>query len=74
MIDWDNRVHQMDSSESKNIFYFFKYVKKNMILIAALDRQFSFYETELKDMFIKFHEPVEVCAKKHYKSLPNLKY
>ena len=54
----------MDSQETKDLFYFFKYVKKNLYLIAALDRQFAFYEDELKDQFIKFHAKVQECARK----------
>lgn len=46
---FDDNVHQYDSKETKDLFYFFKYVKKNLYLVAALDRQFAFYEDELKD-------------------------
>jgi len=49
IIDFDNNIHQMDSKDTKDLFYFFKYVKKNLYLIAALDRQFAFYEDELKE-------------------------
>jgi len=49
IIEFDNNVHQMDSKETKGLFYFFKYVKKNLFLIAALDQQFAFYEDELKE-------------------------
>lgn len=55
MIDWDNRVHQMDSQENKGLIYFFRYLKKNLFLIAALDRQCAEYEEEMKEKFVKFH-------------------
>ena len=38
IIEFDNNVHQLDSKETKGLFYFFKYVKKNLFLIAALDQ------------------------------------
>ena len=54
----------MDSAETKDLFYFFKYMKKNLFLIAAHDRQFAFYEDELKEQFVKFHTEVQDCARK----------
>ena len=33
-------------------------------MIAALDRQFAFYEDELKAQFVKFHTMVQDCARK----------
>lgn len=64
IIDFDNDVHQMDSQETKDLFYFFKYVKKNLFLIAAMDRQFAFYEDEMKEQFVKFHTQVQDCARR----------
>lgn len=54
----------MDSKETEDLFYFFKYVKKNLFLIAALDRQFAFYEDELQAQFVKLHEKVQATARK----------
>ena len=54
----------MDSKETKDLFYFFQYMKKNMILIAALDRQFQFYEDELKEQFEQLHKMCEEHARK----------
>lgn len=64
LYEFDANVHQMDSKETKDLFYFFKYVKKNLFLIAALDRQFAFYEDELKAQFVKLHEKVQYTARR----------
>ena len=53
--DFDDEVHQMDSRETKGLFYFFRYVKKNLWLISAIDMIPGLYEDQLKDMFVKFH-------------------
>ena len=44
MDEFDNKVHQMDSKETERLHYFFKYVKKNLILIAAMERLTHLYE------------------------------
>ena len=66
IIAFDNNCHQYDSKETKDLFYFFKYIKKNLYLVAALDRQFAFYEDELKDQFMKLHADVQRCAQSNF--------
>lgn len=34
---FDAKLHQMDSSETKRLIYFWKYVKKNLILFSVVD-------------------------------------
>ena len=41
---FDDKTHTMDSSETNKLFYFFKYVKKNLFLIAACDHLPGIYE------------------------------
>jgi hypothetical protein len=35
--EFDAKLHQMDSSETKRLIYFWKYVKKNLILFSVVD-------------------------------------
>lgn len=55
IIDFDPHTHQLDSKETKGLFYFFKYVKKNLFLFAAIDSLPGDYEDEIKYIFDKFH-------------------
>ena len=45
MVEFDNDLHQMDSRETKTLFYFFRYVKKNLFLMAAIDLLPGLYES-----------------------------
>ena len=63
--DYDNELHQYDSKTQKEIHYFFKYLKKNMYLIAAFKRVHKLYEDEMKELFVKFHSEIEVTAKRN---------
>ena len=42
--DFDGKLHQMDAKENKTLIYFFKYVKKNLYLISAIDHIPGIYE------------------------------
>ena len=44
MEEFDDKTHIMDSKETKGLFYYFKYVKKNLILIAAIDKVPGMYD------------------------------
>ena len=55
IIDFDPHTHQLDSNETKGLFYFFKYVKKNLYLFTVIDSLPGDYEDEIKYIFEKFH-------------------
>ena len=52
---FDDKVHQMDSLETEDLFYFFKYVKKNLFLIAAIEMVPGLYEDQLEYRFMQMH-------------------
>ena len=58
MEDFDDKTHLMDSKEHKGLLYYFKYVKKNLILIAAIDRDSGLYEEQHTEIFEKLHDSV----------------
>ena len=51
MEDFDDKLHIMKSSENKGLLYYFKYVKKNLILIAAVDHIPGLYEDQHTEVF-----------------------
>ena len=55
---FDDKVHQMDSRETEDLFYFFKYVKKNLFLIAAIEMVPGLYEDQLEYRFMMMHTQV----------------
>ena len=46
---FDEKVHIMDSRETKDLHYFFKYVKKNLFLITAIEMIPGYYESQLEE-------------------------
>ena len=64
---FDDKLHQMDSKETKGLFYFFRYVKKNLFLITALEIIPGQYESQVEDQFVRFHTLIDKCARKNYK-------
>ena len=69
MLEFDGKLHQMDSSETKGLYYFFQYVKKNLIVIAAVDHAIApgIFESQCKERFVHFHAEVEKTARKHFR-------
>ena len=51
MVDFDDKLHLMNSKENKGLVYYFQYVKKNLILIAAIDMVPGLYEEQLTEKF-----------------------
>ena len=37
MINFDDRLHTYPCKQHEGLFYYFKYVKKNLLLISAID-------------------------------------
>ena len=62
----------MDSSENKTLIYYFKYVKKNLYLVSAIDHIPGIYEDQCKEVFEKLHERVERTARKEFREVNNL--
>ena len=58
MEDFDDKLHLMNSSENKGLLYYFKYVKKNCILIAAIDHVPGLYESQHTEVFEELHKSV----------------
>ena len=52
---FDDKVHQMDSLETEGLFYFFRYVKKNLFLITAIEMVPGLYEDQLEYRFNMMH-------------------
>ena len=42
--EFDDRLHQLDSPDTKRLFFFWKYVKKNLILFSAVDHVQGIFE------------------------------
>ena len=74
MEEFDGKMHQMDSRETKGLYYFFQYVKKNLIVIAAIDHaiQPGIFESQCRERFVKFHSEVEKTARKNFRNRYNL--
>ena len=70
--EFDARLHQMDSNENKTLIYYFKYVKKNLYLISAIDHIPGIYESQCTEKFEKLHERVEKTARKEFREINNL--
>ena len=69
---FDDRQHHMRSNETKGLNYYFQYVKKNLYLFAVIDMIPGLYEDQLTEKFGKFHDKIQVCARRHYKDRGNL--
>jgi len=69
---FDDKVHQMDSKETDELFYFFKYVKKNLFFIAAIEMVPGLYEDQLEYRFLMMHQQVQKCVRRNYKDFDNL--
>ena len=69
IIDFDPHTHQLDSKETKGLFYFFNYVKKNLYLFTAIDALPGDYEDEIKYIFEKFHQRTQRSAMSNYHQL-----
>ena len=42
--EFDDRLHQLDSPDTKRLYYFWKYVKKNLILFSVVDHVAGIFE------------------------------
>ena len=54
--EFDGKLHQMDSNETKRLIYFWKYVKKNLILFSVVDHVQGIYEDQCIERFEQFHK------------------
>ena len=50
-LDFDGKLHIMDSSETKRLIYYFQYIKKNLYLVAATDHLEGLYEDQCTEQF-----------------------
>ena len=64
---FDDKLHQMDSLETQDLFYFFKYVKKNLFLIAAIEMVPGLYEDQLEYRFLQMHQKITKCVRRNVK-------
>ena len=62
----------MDSLETDGLFYFFKYVKKNLFLIAAMEMVPGLYEDQLEYRFMQMHTSIQKCVRHSYKDYDKL--
>lgn len=62
ILEYDHIVHQVICKEQKDLYYVFKYVKKNLMLIAAIQKLPTIYESELLVLFDRLHSKVQESA------------
>ena len=72
--DYDDKLHIMDCKEHKSLLIYFKYVKKNLLLVAAIDRVPGLYDDQLTEKFEKFHSHVQGCATNYFRNFSLLTY
>ena len=57
----------MDSNETKRLIYFWKYVKKNLILFSVVDHVKGIFEDQCIERFEQFHKQVEKTARANFR-------
>ena len=58
MENYDDRRHMFEVKEQPSLLIYFRYVKKNLFLVTAIDREPGLYDDQLTEMFDKFHGKV----------------
>ena len=71
---FDDQLHQMPSKEHKGLVYYFRYVKKNLFLIAAVDKLPGLYDDQNKAVFEELHTEVQRCAQSNFREMGKLTY
>jgi hypothetical protein len=58
MENFDDKLHHMPCPNHKGLMYYFRYIKKNLLLIAAVDIVPGLYQNQIQERFEELHEAV----------------
>ena len=74
ILEFDDQLHIMDSKDHESLRYFFQYVKKNLMLITAIDKRQRMYDSEAQRLFDRHHSEVQHFVRTQYKDRSRFKF